>query len=168
MDSDERRAVLDRCDRRQDARLLALLDRPAREHPEKGLPARADQHRAAGRRLDVRRADCERSALLGVLAEANARIDDDLGARDTGALGQRDTLAKLVCDLREEVVEFDAVLHRRRLAAQVRDHEACAALSDDIGHLRVRQAAHIVDDRSPFGERSAGDRRTPRVDADRR
>ncbi len=106
----------------------------------------------------------QRQAVLGALAEADARVGPDL-ANPGGARGG-DARIELAPDLGDHVIEGDLVHHRGRLAAQVPEHDRGARIGGDPEDRRIQQPSRdIIDDGRPGGQRGA--RRTRLVGVDR-
>jgi hypothetical protein len=97
--------------------IMRSRDRLAGDDPEEGLAARADEHGATCLLGQLDRGGQQRGALLGGLAEADARIDEDAITRDAGPQRALDRKAELAGDLGQEIGEGDVGLHGGRLAA---------------------------------------------------
>ncbi len=116
---------------------LPLAGRLAGELPDERLARNADHERHADPRAQRRQRPQQRQVVLDPLAEADPRIGPDLAAARSPR--RRDPLLELVADLADDVVEGDLLHHRRRLAAQVPEHDRRARLRRHLEDRRIEQ-----------------------------
>ena len=88
-----------------------------------------------------------RPVLLALLAEADARVDDDTRGRDAGCRGRLDPLGELGDDLGDDVGVLGARVHVGGRPAPVPEHDIGGRAGDGGEHLGVGETArHVVDD----------------------
>ena len=108
-----------------------------------------------------------RPVLLALLAEADARVDDDAGGRDAGGRGRLDPLAELGEHLGDDIRVLRPRVHVGGRTAPVSEHDVRRRAGDGGEHVRVGEAArHVVDDPGAGLDRGERRRGVHRVDAD--
>ena len=148
---------------RERAPQVALVE-PGRVRRE--LLVRARREQRGSERAQTRQRRDQRDVARGVLAEPEARVEQERVLRDPGREGLLPSRAQLGLDL----VDRDGVAPRAvraRLAAVVRADEPGAAPRGDAGQLGIPEAGVVVDEHRAGGERGVGDLGAVGVDRDR-
>ena len=99
-------------------------------------------HAQLGETLELRE---QLQVVRGVLAEAEARIDDDALLRNAGHFGGEDALGQETVHLAHHIVVLRCGLHRTRFALHVHQHDGDAECGGGIERAFAAQAVDIVD-----------------------
>ena len=106
--------------------------------------------------------------MLNRLAETDAGIDDDPGARDARRLGPRDARLKKIVDVEQDVIIARVGLHRRGRALRMHQAERHAGVNNFICQMRIeRQGRDIVNKPRAARQRFARHGGLARVDGNR-
>ena len=131
MDAHDACSLHDADDTRRARRLHALVDRKPQRRADEALAARAEEQRVLHPvdRQEFLLAAQDRQVAFRRLAEADARVEDQVVARYTGMVGNRDRAAEEVLHRLDDValVRFSFLI--------VHDDNRQARLRRDLGHL---------------------------------
>jgi hypothetical protein len=153
-------------ERRQRALQPLFRGQPAQQMPDKRLTRSANQDGVA-QRLERRQMAQQLQVVFHRLAEADARVQPDVLARDARLLGALGMSAKRVAHFGNHIGVMGAKLHGARRALNMHQHDQCACLCCHFRHARVEgHPADVVDDARARLQRKFGDAAFGRVDGE--
>jgi len=168
VDAQQLGALLRALERERDRSGQSSIDgRLVGERPDRALAARAEHDRAT-KAVEHREAVHDREIVLDVLAEAEAGVDDDLRPIDAGRDRRGDPRLQPVVNLEQNgAIVARVVLHRRRIALVMHQHDRAARRRDDLDRARIPgQRRHVVDEARASGQRRLHHLRLSGVDRD--